>query len=73
MLLYTILGAEQIFPSDPPQTELKMVAGRLCECVREGERLRVSRLISTDPADFLNPALSPGADAARGDAAGQIL
>ena len=61
-LLYTIQPAEAIFPqADPPASRMMMVRGHLCECVREGEGYAVKRLISTNPADYLEPELAPGA------------
>ncbi|MGI5893179.1 MAG: YlzJ-like family protein [Candidatus Merdivicinus sp.] len=60
MILHTILLPEQIFPAKIPETELHTVNGCLCECISNKEGLCISRLISTNPADFLNPALSPG-------------
>lgn len=59
-MLHTILPMEQVFPAPIPQTETRMVNGCLCECVKTGEELCISRLISTNPADFLNPAFAPG-------------
>ncbi len=60
-LLYTILPAEQIFPPDEPgETEFCIIRGCRCECVRDGERRRICRLFSTNPADYLDPGLAPG-------------
>ncbi|HIQ59117.1 MAG TPA: hypothetical protein IAB22_06660 [Candidatus Merdivicinus intestinavium] len=60
MLLYQMLPGEPLFPLEEPQTELRLVNGRLCECIAGAEGRVVSRLISTDPMDYLNPAFAPG-------------
>lgn len=61
-MLYTLMPMEAVFPDDyhyPPQITAR-VQGRLC-LLRSGEdaRLRLERLISTDPQDYLEPKFSP--------------
>lgn len=46
-----------------PAPEIRLFreqSGRMAECVREGDGWRLRRLISTDPRDYLDPALQPG-------------
>ena len=58
---YLLLPEETLLPPDEPvQTELHTIRGRLCECVRVGNGYTVRRVLSTDPADYLDPALAPG-------------
>ncbi len=49
-----------MYPILMPQTELRMINGRLCECAPGKKGSIVNRLISTDPMDYLNPAFAPG-------------
>lgn len=65
MVLYTIVPVEAIFPGGvepeaPAPIELA-VAGRLCTARRGPDgQLRLERVLSTEPSDFLNPQLAPG-------------
>jgi hypothetical protein len=61
MILYTPLSWEDIFPAEPVPAPLAgYVNGRLC-LVRVGPdgTPRIERLLSTDPQDYLDPALQP--------------
>ena len=59
---YTILPEEMVFPPDEPaETEFHTIRGRLCECMRAENGYTVRRILSTDPADYLDPAFAPGA------------
>ena len=60
MFYYQRMPGEPVYPMQAPETELRMVDGRLCECIPGREGATVSRLISTDPMDYLNPAFAPG-------------
>ena len=73
MILHTILPMEEIFPQKLPEIQLKRINGCLCECIQgETGRLTVSRLISTDPADYLRPEFFPGAQAIKEDSEDNI-
>ena len=54
---WTAAGPE----TPPPETRCFTESGRALECVREGEGWTVSRLISTDLKDYLDPHFQPGA------------
>lgn len=63
-VLYTPLALEDVFSQDDPQeavNECRMVRGRWCLIRKEpsGAR-RIERLLSTDPADFLEDTWMPG-------------
>jgi hypothetical protein len=71
-MLYTIMPIEMVFGAEqsvgqngvdgtvrvPVAAELQGI-GVLCHPMPDGSA-RVERLLSTDPADFLRPELSPG-------------
>lgn len=57
-LLWTFLAPEQLFADDAPACEYAVVDGVPLEGVREGAELRVTRVVSTDPFDYLK--ISPG-------------
>ena len=61
MILHTIIGEEDIFFSQAEYTkETVQMDGMHIECcVSNGER-RVDRIISTNPADYINAAYMPG-------------
>lgn len=62
MILHTIEPAELIFPAEMTggTCSAARVEGQLVMGVRQGRTLRISRLISTDPAAYLNPRFAPG-------------
>lgn len=68
MVLYTPIAEEDIF-SDSKQQDMTMralwVEGRLCLVRRDGFGImRMERLLSTDPADYLEPCFQPDAPVA---------
>ncbi|AEJ39860.1 hypothetical protein TPY_1679 [Sulfobacillus acidophilus TPY] len=62
MILYTPLAWDDIFPApeDAAPVWERIIDGRLC-LVRQSPdgTPRLERLLSTDPADYLNPAFQP--------------
>ena len=61
MLLYTIVAADEVMLDlNMPATELKIKDGRIFEGKKGENGFEISRLISSDPADYLNPGFSPG-------------
>ena len=63
-MLYTIMPWEIIFPAEPqaPLTPVTMatIHGRPCLVRREPDGiLRIERLLSTDPTDFLDERFLP--------------
>ena len=66
-MLYTIIPSEQIFAASPdgqgnPPTEAIILwNGRQVVCQRDPQgEWRLTRLLSTDPNDFLDPRWQPG-------------
>ena len=64
MMLYTPLALEEIFAPEPgtaAPSECRLVRGRWCLVRKDpsGER-RIERLLSTDPADYLEDTWMPG-------------
>ncbi len=62
MVLYTPLSGEDIFPDSKQELFLKALwlEGRLCLVRRDDfGTMRVERLLSTDPADYLDPNFQP--------------
>ncbi|NMP21855.1 YlzJ-like family protein [Sulfobacillus harzensis] len=62
-MLYTPLSYEEIFPAKDEVLEVfeTEVRGRRVLCRRGADGLpRVERLLSTDPADYLDPDWMPG-------------
>ena len=61
MVLYTIVSEYDIFsfPPDPNRT-CEAWNGRFFECEKGEDGLTLQRVISTDPADYLNPRYSLG-------------
>lgn len=61
-MLYTPVPWESIFPADTteaPWSEL-LIDGRLCLVKRSSDgHLRIERLLSTDPQDYLDSAYAP--------------
>lgn len=60
MTLYTIVPIENIFPSEPPQTEIVNVGGSFLEGLRCENGIQITRLISTDPKMYLDKRYAPG-------------
>lgn len=63
MVLYTVVPIEDVLlqgVEPPPQAEVEWEGRRLVVEPLEGGVARVSRLISTDPMDYLNPRWQPG-------------
>ena len=70
MFLYTIIPLEYIFEDDEDEelqkpatnTEVEIKRGNASLMVSsvEGGQAKISRIISTDPRDFLNPNWQPG-------------
>lgn len=62
MIIYTIMPTELIFPVETAgETNLINRDGRSILARRDADGWRVERLLSTDPADFLDPRWQPGA------------
>lgn len=61
MFLYTIVPPEQIF-SQPVKSNCYylQVKNSFVQGVQQGDRMVVSRLISTDPHMYLDPQYAPG-------------
>lgn len=63
MFLYTIAAPQQIFPADPNAAYCyKSFHTHIVEGNEQNGQFIVSRLISTDPALYLNPRFSPGGE-----------
>lgn len=61
MLLYTVVAADEVMLDlNMPSPELKIKNGRIFEGKKGKNGFEISRLISSDPADYLNPGFSPG-------------
>lgn len=62
MCLYTIVPEELIFKQEIEKTELREInySGAQLLVKLKGDSYEVERVISTDPADFLNNSISPG-------------
>ncbi|MDY4192547.1 MAG: YlzJ-like family protein [Oscillospiraceae bacterium] len=60
-MLHTIVAEEFIWGGTEAQPQCVCIRGGYLEGVREGDCLVVSRLISTDPALYLDPRYAPGA------------
>lgn len=60
-MLYTILSLDDVFPpaSEPAPEEIR-VGNCLFEGRRDGQNFLISRMISTNPADYLDERYSPG-------------
>lgn len=61
-MLYTIMPQELITgnSSDSEKREVAVYKGVLVEGIRMGDRLKITRLISSDPSNYLNDDFSPG-------------
>ena len=62
MFLYTVMSAEQIFPIEPIKTTTTRVGNDFFECYEQGEKLYISRIISTNPKRFLDKKYSPSGE-----------
>lgn len=62
MVLHTIVALDDVFaPQQPlPQLEYKQIGSRFVQGVTSQQGFAVSRIISTDPADYLNPQYQIG-------------
>lgn len=65
-VIYTLVGREQLFADLPPQQvpvrELKMGPRTLLLTQASDGTVRINQLLSTDPADYLQPQWQPGVD-----------
>ena len=61
-MLYTIMPQELIMGNngENEKPEIAMYKGVLVEGIRMGDRLKITRLISSDPNNYLNDEFSPG-------------
>ena len=61
-MLYTIMPQELIMGNnvENEKLEVAMHKGVLVEGIRTGDRLKITRLISSDPNNYLNDEFSPG-------------
>jgi len=61
MVLYTPLHYDEIFPTVEDMHEIKMYAGRQCYVKKHADgSFEIVRILSTNPADFLDPLIQPG-------------
>lgn len=61
MILYTIASYENIFPYEPDSnTKYMQVEHGFVEVEKGDKGMKVKRLISTLPSEYLNPKYSPG-------------
>ena len=62
MILHTTQPAELIFPTEMSAycCTAARVEGHLVLGMLQGRSMTISRLVSTDPAAYLNPQFSPG-------------
>ncbi len=66
MLLYTVIPIESIFDSDSnnesPPDEVEIDQGRTSLLAQSlpGGQYKITRIISTDPQDYLKPEWQPG-------------
>ena len=63
MPIHSILPEEAYLPQDPPPEQVcKRCSYGFVDCLPLPDgRLQVNRIISTDPAAYLDPAFAPGA------------
>lgn len=62
MILYTPLAFEDVFPTPEEKivTLERWIHGRLCLLRRDADgTLRLERVLSTEPSDYLDPTLQP--------------
>lgn len=62
MVLYTIMPPEQVFAEEQEPQFLEVARGEMRLLVTPSERgqAQIVRLISSRPADYLNPSYQPG-------------
>jgi hypothetical protein len=61
MMLYTIMSEEDIFEEEQPTRQFLTIAGMKLEVEQTSPGWgQITRLISTDPAAFLDPRWQPG-------------
>ncbi len=59
-VIHSIVPADQIFPAEPPRIELVNLNGSFLEGTRGKDGIQITRVISTDPAMYLNEKYAPG-------------
>lgn len=61
-MLYTIVSPDEVMAMEPsdPRLETVRLGSRLFEGVRNQNGFIISRMISTNPSDYLNDCYSPG-------------
>lgn len=62
MMLHSIVPPRMIFPSKESPYEYYRLRHGFAECTKEDGRTVLSRIDSTDPADYLNPNYKIGSD-----------
>lgn len=64
MTIYTVVPEEQVFAEAPPSLsqvfEVQYQGVPLQVNYQGGRAFRVDRILSTDPADYLNQSVQPG-------------
>lgn len=60
MILWTVESFDRIFPTEFSKTVTMSIAGGFLEGNMTPEGFSVSRLVSTNPKDYLNSEYSPG-------------
>lgn len=69
MIIHTVMPMELVFPSEPGELRLLACSGRQVLARRSAIGWCVERLLSSDPADFLDPRWQPGTPVVGVDAA----
>lgn len=60
-MLYTVIDPLEVFQTPKNEkTYCKKVANAVVEGVKYNQRILLTRLISTNPGDYLNPMFQPG-------------
>ena len=61
-MIYSIIPYETVMNEEPaaPNSEWVSKNGRFFEVEKLGSEKYISRIVSTNPADYLNPAFAPG-------------
>lgn len=61
MLIHSIVPYEQMFDTKPlSKQRYEKISGGCLELTQSGKEEYISRIISTNPADYLNPLYAPG-------------
>lgn len=68
MIIHTVMPMELVFPSEPAALRLLDCGGRQVLARRDEAGWCVERLLSSDPADFLDPRWQPGTPVPGSDA-----